>query len=136
MTDEKEDILFNTFPNLFPDGRDADIKISLMRFGFPEDGWFDLIKDLCEKITATGIGITVVQVKEKFGTLRFYFDMNEGTTKEQYQIVNDLVSEAEVKSEVTCEDCGKPGKLRMGGWIKCLCDEHAGPRPEWKIPTE
>lgn len=136
MTKEKEDYLFETFPNLFPNGRKADMQVSLMRFGFPGDGWFDLIKDLCEKITAEGISITVMQVKEKFGGLRFYFDMNAGTTQEQYTRVNELVVEAEAKSEVTCEDCGQPGKIRSGSWIRCLCDEHSDGKPAWEMPTE
>jgi len=136
MLNDKEDYLFNTYPNLFPNGRKADPMESLMRFGFPDDGWYDLINDLCKKITDTGIGVTVVQAKEKFGGLRFYVDFHAGVTKEQSELVYTLISEAEAKSEVTCELCGKEGKLRGGGWIKCLCDEHTGPRQEWKIPTE
>ena len=40
-------------------------------------------------------------------------------TEEMY----DLIEEAETKSATICEDCGKPGKLRSGGWIRTLCDE-------------
>ena len=58
------------------------------------------------------------QVKEKFGTLSFYMS---SATDEMY----DLIREAERKSGKTCEVCSKPGVLRGGGWIKCLCDECA-----------
>lgn len=65
------------------------------------------------------------QVKEKFGSLRFYLD---GGTEEMH----NLIDEAERASSVICEDCGKPGKMRKGGWIRCLCDEHAGGKESFK----
>ena len=136
MIKEKEDLLFNTYPNLFPGGRNADVRSSLMRFGFPDDGWYDLINDLCKKITDTGIGVTVLQCKEKFAGLRFYVDFHEGTTEEQVKLVYSLINEASAKSEITCEVCGKPGEIRGGGWLKCLCDEHAEGKNAWKLSEE
>jgi len=53
----------------------------LMPFGFEHgDGWFDLVWTLCERLetvvaaveTDTGRSFHVLQVKEKFGGLRFY----------------------------------------------------------------
>jgi hypothetical protein len=60
---------------------------------------------------------TVSQVKEKFGTLRFYID---GGTKEHYNYIRF----AESMSAVTCETCGAPGKTRGHGWYYTACDEH------------
>ena len=58
-----------------------------------------------------------VQVKEKFGVLRYY--MSHGTEE-----MHDWISEAERKSARTCEDCGKPGKYRSDlGWYLTLCDD-------------
>ena len=129
MIDEKENYLFNTFPNLFPGGKNADMQVSLMRFGFPGDGWFELIKDLCEKITEMKVGVTVVQVKEKFGGLRFYIDFNEGTSKEDIHKVYELISQAEDKAYTICEQCGKPGIIREDRhWILTLCDECNKPK--------
>lgn len=54
------------------------------------------------------------QVKEKFGTLRFYMT---GQTPEMDTIIN----EAERKSAVTCEACGKKGKIRGHGWLSTRC---------------
>jgi hypothetical protein len=59
----------------------------------------------------------VSQVKEKFGTLRFYID---GGTKAHYNYIHF----AENLSAVTCEECGKPGKIRGQGWYYTACDEH------------
>lgn len=61
---------------------------------------------------------TVVQVKEKFGTLRFYI---QAGTDEHY----NYISFAESMSGVTCEECGKPGKRLGRGWIYTSCKEHA-----------
>lgn len=63
----------------------------------------------------------IVQVKEKFGSLRFYAD---NVSPEMYSYINF----AEAMSGVTCEDCGAPGKARTGGWIRTLCDEHYAER--------
>ncbi len=62
--------------------------------------------------------VTVVQVKEKFGTLRFYY--NGGDT-----YIDAMVSFAEAMSACTCERCGAPGVIRGGGWVRTLCDTHA-----------
>jgi len=56
----------------------------------------------------------VVQVKEKFGTLRFYCGGTEAIDK--------YVRLAERFSSVTCEDCGKLGKANDSGWIRTQCD--------------
>jgi hypothetical protein len=61
---------------------------------------------------------TVVQVKEKFGTLRFYVS---GATEAQY----NYISFAESMSGVTCETCGSPGKRLGRGWIYTACETHA-----------
>jgi hypothetical protein len=62
--------------------------------------------------------VTAVQVKEKFGTLRFYYDGGD-------DYIRGLVSMAESMSAVTCEECGNLGKSRRGGWIRTLCDSHS-----------
>ncbi len=59
-----------------------------------------------------------VQVKEKFGTLRFYVDRGNDR-------IYNLINFAEAMSSRTCEECGAVGKERYGGWIRTLCDAHA-----------
>ena len=63
--------------------------------------------------------VTLDQVKEKFGTLRFYYSGGD-------EYIHGLVSMAESMSGVTCETCGKPGTSTGGGWIKTACKEHGG----------
>jgi hypothetical protein len=59
-----------------------------------------------------------VQVKEKFGGLRFYV---QAATKEHY----NYISFAESMSYRTCESCGADGKTYTDGWHTTLCDIHA-----------
>jgi hypothetical protein len=59
-----------------------------------------------------------VQVKEKFGGLRFYV---HAATDKHYQ----YISFAESMSYRTCEECGAPGKTYTDGWHTTLCDIHA-----------
>lgn len=59
-----------------------------------------------------------VQVKEKFGTLQVYLDGAHDELAQGY------LSFAAAMSARTCEECGAPGKLRNGGWLRTLCDHH------------
>lgn len=65
--------------------------------------------------------VVAIQVKEKFGTLRFYY-----TGGNDY--IRGLEAMAESMTSVTCEDCGHPGKSRSTKekrWVRVLCDNHA-----------
>lgn len=80
-------------------------------------GWEKLILPLIEKANLEDA--TVLQVKEKFGGLRFYVS---GGSDELY----DMIDKAEDESLRTCEMCGAPGKLmKKGGWYKTVCAEDA-----------
>lgn len=70
--------------------------------------------DACPQVVAD-------QIKEKFGTLRFYY--HGGDDK-----VDGMVQMAESMSAVTCEKCGKPGTTEGPGWITTLCEEHRNER--------
>jgi hypothetical protein len=59
--------------------------------------------------------VTLDQVKEKFGTLRFYYSGGD-------DYISGLVSMAESMTGVTCEECGNPGESRGGGWIHVYCE--------------
>lgn len=78
--------------------------------------------EYCEQIVAA-------QVKEKFGTLRFYYD------GQRSEYIRGLVAMAEAMSAVTCEVCGSPGTLRGGRWRRTLCDRHAKPE-ETALPAD
>lgn len=58
------------------------------------------------------------QIKEKYGTLRFY--MTCETDK-----MDSYITVAEHASESTCETCGKGGQMRGKGWYYTACKEHS-----------
>jgi hypothetical protein len=64
----------------------------------------------------------VHEVKEKFGSLRFYADgCNDA--------VGSYVMFAEYLSARICEVCGAPGERRDDeGWLQTLCDQHSRDR--------
>jgi hypothetical protein len=108
VKEELEDKLYGSFASLF---------LNSLPYGIEcEDGWFELIFNLCEQLKDENIEVT--QIKEKFGTLRFYCNFENDKIK-------DLVRIAEIKASVTCEFCGKAGQLYSKGWCKTLCNEHA-----------
>jgi hypothetical protein len=80
-------------------------------------GWFGILKNLIEESIDAGWDKQILQSKEKFGGLRFY---TNGVPEE----VNDIISKYTKLSVETCEECGEPGELRQGGWIRTLCDKH------------
>jgi len=81
----------------------------------------DLLKMKPREIRAAVPQVVAAQVKEKFGTLRFYYSGGDN-------VIDGMVRMAESMSGVTCEECGNSGKSYGGGWITTLCAEHAEKR--------
>ena len=71
-------------------------------------------REVCEAVPQ----VVAVQVKEKFGWLRFYVNGGDDVTYA-------YISMAESMSYRTCEECGTPGKIYTDGWHRVLCDAHA-----------
>lgn len=96
-----------------------------------ESGWKELyqpIIDLCELY-----GVTVLQIKEKFGGLRIYVRGDRSGE------LGKIISAAEEASFHTCEECGEdrkdwdfdankrknratPRTSRTSRWVRTLCD--------------
>ena len=114
MNREHTEYLIKTYPDLYAGCFEPPSK-SNMAFGFEcGDGWFNIIKDLSEKLEP--MGVIASQIKEKWGSLRFY--VYQGTDEAW-----DLIDVAEELAEKTCEECGKPGKLRSDhGWLTTQCE--------------
>ena len=130
MKKELDEALCHDFPLLYAD-RNESMKQSLMCFGFEVgDGWYGIIHELSEKLEAMIAAqpadkqhlFRALQVKEKFGTLRFY--MTASTDE-----MNSAISHAEQLSAVTCADCGLPAQQEpRSGWWSTLCDRCAEDR--------
>jgi hypothetical protein len=86
-----------------------------------------LIRDLCVRIQSALDAdpklkqiFSAVQVKEKYGGLRFY--VNGGDDN-----IENMITQAEQTSESTCELCGKHGEtLNKHGWLQTLCTQCSG----------
>lgn len=63
---------------------------------------------------------TIVQVKEKFGGLRWY---DNGVPLSMLKDYYAWMHKYEDLSEVTCIYCGQPGTMRQSSWISPYCDE-------------
>lgn len=107
------------FPNVFGAGTYLSLWVG--------EGWFEILWSLfasLEKLAQADIAegrppLRLVQVKEKYGSLRVYV---EGGCDEAVE----LIDAAETASETICEVCGKPGNIQcIRGWDKCLCPAHA-----------
>ena len=138
MNNEKAERLTMFYPMLF---RKDNGEIRSVYESFPFEcgsGWFELINELCQEISTIvresnkEVWPRVVQVKEKFGGLRFYIsntDFSVAKINESEKIaldaviekINQLIIDAQSKSFVTCEDCGLPGKCYSSSWIHVKC---------------
>lgn len=144
MKQELDKLLCEKYPKMMVN-RYKDMQETCMCWGFEcGDGWFDILDQLMGNIqhhidwkekqrdwairfnsTAAPEDIrpvpdsipqvTLDQVKEKFGTLRFYY-----TGGDDY--ISGMVTMAESMSGVTCESCGNPGKSKGGGWVRTICE--------------
>lgn len=90
------------------------------------DGWKDLVLHTDEMLAYIDPNYEIHQIKEKFGTLRYYFGSNFEYGTIQGSIMNAITRAAESRSAYLCEVCGKYGEIRDGAWIRTLCDECAG----------
>jgi hypothetical protein len=67
----------------------------------------------------------VVQIKEKFATIRIYWWPGPGLTDAMRDGVEEAIELAKARSACTCETCGQPGRLfKLSGWFMTACDEH------------
>lgn len=124
MKQQLDDILCQRYPAIFRDRHAAKTDTS-MCWGFTcGDGWYPLIDALCENLmrlspTPTDVPVAF-QVKEKFGSLRFY--VNNSTPEQDAVIVF-----AETLSRRICEHCGTMNETKtyMQGWHRTLCPQCA-----------
>jgi hypothetical protein len=145
MREELDKQLCEKYPLLFRD-RNAPMTETCMCWGFDcGDGWYTIINNLCANIQShinwshkshewdlkwnaehpeqqrsvceIVPQVVVDQVKEKFGTLRFYYSGGDDA-------IHGMVRMAESMSAVMCEQCGAPAKTQGPGWIRTLCDVH------------
>lgn len=102
-----------------------------------DDGWNWILEDLDRKLSYLDPNYELNQLKEKFGTLRFYYQPSVRNDI-KLDLMDDAVTIAEMLSASTCELCGNSSRVYIsdkgvkydstvglkvrGGWYKTLCD--------------
>ena len=112
----------------------ADLEAILRRI---PDGWgrwirvgpgrYPIIVALDRKLAESYPDYRLLQVKEKFGTLRYYWEP-EDTEGDEAPAArgNQLVEVAAALAARTCEECGRPGALmERQTWLETLCSSCA-----------
>ena len=122
---ELDKLLCEKYPKMMVN-RDKPMQETCMCWGFEcGDGWFNILDQLMgniqhhidwknrkEEVVAQ---VTLDQVKEKFGTLRFYYSGGDDA-------IDGMVRMAESMSGVTCEECSAPAQTHGPGWIRTICE--------------
>ena len=125
MKQELDSLLCEKYPKMMVN-RNKHMQETCMCWGFEcGDGWFNILDKLMgniqhhidwknrkEEVVAQ---VTLDQVKEKFGTLRFYYSGGDDA-------IDGMVRMAESMSGVTCEECSAPAQTHGPGWIRTICE--------------
>lgn len=135
MTEELELKLVGRYPKILKDYK-GDPQETCMAWGLEcEDGWYQLLDtgfqriqylcDLFSKHNNSVVQLVAAQIKQKFGDLRFYYDIIGGDDI-QRKILTNIVNEIERESANVCEISGARGqKYIKGHWIKTLSKEES-----------
>ena len=102
-----------------------------------DEGWYQLVIDCDKELSEIDPQYAVMQIKEKFGGLRYYMSPSNDTTPEQRDAMWAITSKYEELSKTVCEATGKPGVLMksIGGWRKTLNPEYAASARHYALYT-
>lgn len=82
-------------------------------------GWYHIVSLCHQEIEARNPYYKIVQIKGKFGQLRYYIDQSD-------PILDKIIAKYETMSSETCEQCGAPGALIINHYkYKTLCSFHS-----------
>ena len=145
MTQELQDNLFEKYPQIFQDRNKSWAETRMCDGICCGDGWYDLIDKMCEYITSMieanphthYTRPVALQVKEKFGGLRFYLTWVENEAAKKHKApeekvkimsqseIDGIINFTEFLSNTTCEVCGKRGEqFSKNNWVYTRCTEH------------
>lgn len=150
MKPELQNKLFEKYPTIFKE-KDLPMNETCMCWGCEcGDGWYPLIDELCRKLKIFyddhQIEVKFVQVKEKYGTLRIYYNTHSETLSETkltkyfnghgvcygteiefdklFEFIDNLIVTYCDLSSIICERCGMTGAetVWVRGWMTTLCE--------------
>jgi hypothetical protein len=86
------------------------------------DGWKDIVLKADAMLAYMDPKYKITQIKEKWGTLRYYFETEKSGI--ELDIMYAIATQAEAYSASVCETCGKFGELRTERrYIQTLCSK-------------
>lgn len=92
------------------------------------EGWADLVWDCTQELMGATNTLEIVQIKSKYGSLRYYADFRDPETGEHVydlDIEDNIIRRYEKLSHTVCEDCGEEAETRAYNyWYITLCDKH------------
>jgi hypothetical protein len=132
MTPEKQQAIFDLYPALYSD-REKPMTETCMCWGLAcGDGWYGILRDLTKQIRYLDerchFATRATQVKEKFGTLSFYYTTRPLTAFSDVETYGDIlyavIHNVELVSEYVCETCGDKvtACIRGTSWLYVRCD--------------
>lgn len=144
VSKEKNKELIERFPFLMPHNRWTDKMPEDFDYSYTEldampDGWRKAFgEQMCEEIREELVRVAyldkyrIAQIKEKYGTLRWY---DFGCTE---RMLCEIIPKYEHLSARTCIRCGSPATKVSTGWISPYCDACASNIGQYErlIPIE
>jgi hypothetical protein len=118
-------MIASKYPRLGPNADELEI--------YCDEGWMDIIdqtlKPINEIAAMFNAGITIDEIKEKYGQCRLYFTRSDNDVmlgQDFHQPIERLSDRLTEISEKTCESCGSKNaevkKLRGNPyWVKAIC---------------
>lgn len=90
--------------------------------GIP-DSWVPHIELALARLEATGLDVSVAQVKEKYGILRLYLDYGPMLKEDERHILDDIVILASSACYGMCHNCGSKDDIKYHGkgWVLRVC---------------
>ena len=96
-----------------------------------QSGWYPLLVALDTTLSQLAPDYHLLSVKEKFGSLHYYVDINDDDVRspqertELCECVSAVIRLAERRSARLCEICGAPGRLSSkSGYYTTRCPTH------------
>jgi hypothetical protein len=139
---ELEQQLVSKYPELFKQ-YGGNPQETCLAFGIEcGDGWYNIIDTLCDAIQSEvkwinrlwshfNYSCTAVQVKEKYGSLRFYYEFTyaTGLSNEDFRHltssmdrIGGMTTLAEKISAITCENCGDKCEREDAPFPRAICN--------------
>lgn len=122
MSPELGNLLYERYPLIFAERSLSKTGTSMCWGVDCGDGWYTLIDTLCASLqhetnSNNAPQVVAMQVKAKFGGLRFY--VRDASERQM-----SMIELARSLSHRTCEICGAPGMHNSTGWVQTRCASH------------